>query len=573
MSFRFLFILISVIAILALVGGGIFFWQQGNVKKGLNIDLTVPEEISSGAPFDLLVGIKNESQSILNDAELMIELPEGIAFIGSSPEKIISSKRLGNIGEGSFVQEEFQLIALGGENTVKEIKATVSYMPKALGSRFERSESASFSIVNQSISLDISMPQKVFSGEEFEIEISYKNVGNRDLSDLRLKVLYPPSFTFISSSLKPDFGNNVWNLGDLRSNSEGKITVKGQLIGSDDSFFETKLVLEARFLGRSYTISEKTSSIAIAASPLSLKIVLNNAENSVAYTNQELDYVLNFTNNTDVGLRDVIVSAKLIGEMFDLATLNTNASLRSSNNTLIWNAANTPELAILQPKSSGSVGFRVKTSSNYPIRRLSDKNFILKVDAAIESPTVPYNVSAQKTIGVAKIETKIGGQIIADAKGFFRDAQSGVINSGPWPLRVGQPTNFTIHWVITNFSTDVKDVKVRAFLGNNVRMIKVVKSNGGTEPKYNERTQEITWDIPGITATKGVLTSPIEAVFQIEATPSIAQAGTSIVLMQDTSIEAIDDFTGENLRNRDSAVTSSSLDDPTVKTGEGTVLP
>ncbi|HEY4475686.1 MAG TPA: hypothetical protein VJB92_03120 [Candidatus Paceibacterota bacterium] len=569
--FKKLAIAFFIIVAVGAIGAGFYLWSQSGAVRGLEITLGVPSEIRSGSPFDFSVSVTNRSSNVLKEAELIIELPEDVIAIDSPGRKTLLTKTLGNLGPGSFTEEAFELLALGGENTVKELMATVRYLPGSLGSQFERSEKIAFSVGEPSVSLDLSMPQKVFSGEEFEIAVSYGNISDRDFDDLRLKITYPPSFIFKSSSLKPDFGNNVWDLGALRSSSEGKFTIKGELRGPDESFFELAAVLDASFFGRSYTITRKTASIAIASSPLSLEIKLNDTQDFIAHAGSDLNYTLNFKNNTDIGLRDVIVKAKLTGEMFDVGTLRTNASLQSTENQLIWNAGNTPLLSILSPGSSGSVNFSVRAKANYPIRRLSDRNFVLKVEAEIESPTVPQSVTAERTLGIARLETKVGGAVAIDAQGFFRDAASGILNKGPWPLKVGQPTNFTIHWLVRNYSTDVNNLTIKAFLGNNVRLTGVIKSNGGIEPLYNERTQEVVWSLGKISATKGVLTNPLEAVFQVEATPSVNQVGGPIVLIRETAAEATDEFTNETLTARDTDVTTTSLDDATVKQSEGIV--
>lgn len=544
--------------------------KQFRGNKSLLVSLTVDSPVSLGKPFELGVTVSNESQNILKDTELIVELPEDIAFLGSSPEKKIASKTIGNLGTGGLSEESFRLLALGGESSIKKIKVTVSYLPESLGSRFEVSRDIDFSVVGSSIDMDLSMPQKVFSGEEFETIVTYKNISDADFEGLRLKINYPPLFKFKSASLTPEFGNNLWELGDLRSNSEGKITIKGELLGQDDSFFEFRSILETNLLGRVYTVASKTASVAIAPSPLSLAIELNDEEDFIAHVSDDLRYSLTFMNNTDVALKDVIIKAKLIGQMFDLPSLNTNAAFRSVDNTLVWNFSNTPELGVIPSGASGEVNFNLKVKDNYPITRLSDKNFTLKVEAEIESPTVPAGVAAARTIGIAKIENKVGGQIKIDAQGFFRDASSGILNRGPWPLKVGERTNLTIHWLVSNYGTDVRDAEVKAFLGPNVRFTGVVKGNTNSEPTYNARTQEIIWKLDSIPATKGIITAPFETIFQIEVTSSITDLNSQVTLINDTSIKATDQFTEEILQAEDNEVTSGNLDDPTVA-GQGAV--
>ncbi len=571
MSFKKVFLTIAVLVALSLVGVGAFLLLQSGNIKGLSLNLVAPQEVKVGVPFDLRVEIGNDSNNILKEAELTIELPAGIAFVGSPEEKNFDTKQLGTLGAGSVADETFTLIAVKGENSVAEVKATVSYLPANLGSRFEKHGNASVAITSSAINLDFTLPEKVFAGEDFNIELPYKNVGGTDLNNLELTLTYPPAYAFRDSSLKATTGNNVWDLGDLRSGSDGKLIVKGALIGAEGSFFEIKAELSARYNNRSYVIAEKSASIAIATSPLSLTVKLGGSAVSV-HPGDDLSYQLQYVNNTDVALRDVVVTAKLAGEMFDFVTLATSASFRQNDRTLVWNGGNASTLSLIPPGGSGTVDFRIKAKAVYPLKKLSDKNFILKVDASIESPTLPPNVSSSRTIGVGRLETKVGGAIQVDARGFFRDAGSAILNKGPWPPKVEQATQFTIHWVLTNYATDAKNVVLKAFLGNNVRATGIIRSNISAAPVYNDRTSEMRWEIPLVPAGRGVVNAPLEAIFQVELTPASNQVGSAPTLLQETSIEAVDDFTGENLVSKDSPITTGSLDDPTVTPSQGTVI-
>ncbi|OGY63072.1 MAG: hypothetical protein A2745_01455 [Candidatus Harrisonbacteria bacterium RIFCSPHIGHO2_01_FULL_44_13] len=556
---------ILAIVLILLIGLAGFFWFQSRSNQGLDLQINAPDEVLIGVPFDLEINVTNDSGGILKDSKLSLAIPEDVVFVGSAVGKTVEYKTLGNLGVGNLTKESFKLMALGEENSLRQIEATLSYLPTSLGSRFEIVKKIDLEAGQFGLVVDLTAPEKVFSGEDFEIAASYKNVSGIDLSGLILKMEYPPTFNFIESSLEPDAGNNVWNLGDLRRGSEMEFKIKGNLIGPDDSFFDLRASLEANFLGKTYVISGKSANVSISPSPLSLRIFLNEDPDYVAGPGDVLNYSLAYANNTDVALRDVVIEAKLIGEMFDLKTLNTNGITRSGENALVWNASNLPELAVLPVGASGTVNFQTKVANSYPIKRLSDKNFVLKAEAQIESPTVPYFVGARKTVGLAKLETKVAGQIKVDTKVYFRDAASGILNKGPMPLKAGQPTQFTAHWFITNFGTDVSGVEVRAFLEGNVRMIAdKTKSNSGALPVYNERTQEVVWLIDRIPATKGVIGDPLEAIFQIEAMPSANLAGTYMPLIKNSSITATDDFTGLKLSGSDLAATTALPDDPTV---------
>src|SRR3989344_7734110 len=246
--------------------------------RGLDLSLEVPENIMSGVPFELKVNFSNNSGAVLNDARLTLVLPEGAAFLGSPIGKTIDNKNLGNIGAGSLVQEQYNIIILSSENSAREFRAAINYAPASLGARFETSEKISVEPKSSAISLEMTAPEKIMSGEEFELALSYKNVSDTDLSGLKLKLEYPPGFSFSSSSLKPDTENSEWRLGNLLKNSEGKITIKGSLAGNGDDNFEFKAGVYTDIEGESYLISKGSLPITMAVSPFSLKINLNNGE-------------------------------------------------------------------------------------------------------------------------------------------------------------------------------------------------------------------------------------------------------------------------------------------------------
>lgn len=557
------------------VAGGIVVWYvvyQARLARGLEMEIASPQQVLIGVPFDLRVIMSNSSQSPLQDVRLTVNLPDGLAFLGSPPAKNVDFKEAGTIGIGGFSQQTFKLIALNGANTFKQITASASYLSGSLSSRFQKETKRDLAVGGYAITLDIVAPQKIFNGENFETEISYKNVSDIDFGDLRLKIDYPITFTLIKATLPPDVGNNIWLLGGLRKGSENRFKITGNAIGPEGASFDVKVSLESSFLGQTYEISANSAAIAVSSSPLSLKIVLNDDPDFAAGLDTPLNYTLAYANNTDVGLRDVIVQAQLIGEMFDFSFLSTNGIFRSTDNTLTWNASVVPQLGTLAPGQSGSMTFSLKTKKAYPIKRLSDKNFVLKVTAAIESPTVPSFVAAERTFGLSQLEAKVRGQTAVDAKVFFRDAASGIVNKGPFPPKVNQPTQYTAHWQIANYGTDVKEIEVRAFLAGNVRFTGVSNTSTGIPgPTYNERTQEVVWQISRIPATVGVISKPLEAIFQIEAMPSLANLNSFMPLIQETSLKAIDEFTDQNLTWQDSPVTTQLPDDTTVISGQGIV--
>ena len=509
-------ITITVAAGLLALIGFIYFLYQDRSGRGVDIEFSAPEEIILGIPFDLDVNLINSSGSALKEARLFLTLPDGLAFVGSPASKNADFKELKNLADGSLNQQTFRLIATKDENSSKSIGVQLTYLSEALSSRFEKIENFEIQIGDPGLDLKIAVPEKINSSEEFPIEIFYKNISEIDFADLKLKLDYPLTFNFIKSSLKPDIGNNVWILGGLRKGSEMKFTINGSLIGPTDAVFDLKAVIESNLLGQNYPIVAETAALTLTSSPLSLSISLNGDPDYSAKSGEDLNYSINYSNNTDKTFNNVVIKAQLIGAMYDLNSLSAQGSFRSSDNTIIWDASNRPDLSSFEAGASGSVNFKLKVKNDYPIKRLSDKNFILKLAGRIESG---------KSVGLSSLETKVSGKVEIDVKGYFRDAASGILNDGPLPPKVGQATNFTIHLVLKNFGSDIKNLEVRTRLADNVKFVSLAKNNSDSSPIYDESRNEIVWNIAKMPANLGVLSGPLEAIAQVEAKPVVDDVG------------------------------------------------
>lgn len=542
-------------------------------KRSLGLELNAPGEVLIGVPFDLRVEMSNRSGKTLKDASLMVTLPEGAVFVGSGEDKLIAKKDLGDLGEGSLVSETYQVVFLKGRDSRKNLQATVSYLPANLGSRFESSEEREVTIRDAGVAVELVGPPSVLNSEEFELDVVYRNVSEADFAGLELKLEYPANFSFLSATLSPDKGKDTWFLGDLRKGSEGTFSIRGSVIGTPESSVEFKTNLKTALGGRQYDLEIKPFQLTIAPSPLSLAINLNDKTDYIVKPGDSLNYVISYVNNTDTALRAVTVRAQLVGEMFDFSNLNTDAIFRSADNTLIWNSQNNPALAMLSSNSAGFVKFSVKAKEQYPIRRFGDKNFVLRLNVEIESPTVPASLAAAKTFNLAKLESKVSGNIKIGSRAYFRDAASGIINKGAMPPRVNQPTDFTVHWLLENFASDVSNLEVRAALPAGVKFTGVAKSSFGPQPFYDEKNNEAVWQLDKISANKGVLDQPVEAVFQIEAVPAESYAGKYFPILGETTVKALDNFTNEEIVRTAAPLTTALPDDATVGAQGGVVQP
>ncbi len=536
--------------------------EQGEVK----LSVSAPSAVKIGEPFAAEVSFMNEGAASAKDARISLSLPEHISLVGSPAEVRFAEYDIGELGPQGLGKQSFTLIATGGTQTVKHVEVKVSYVGGPNGrTQFEALGGFDLEIGQPAITLSFETPENVFSGQNFDVVLTYENASPADFDRVRLALDFPPVFQFTKSDPKPSQSNNRWELGTLRRGEKKQVVISGAVIGAAETYFRIPAKLSAEFSGRSYTVAEQEVTTGISTSPLALSIEVNREQlGYVARAGEFLDYAFVYKNNSPIVLENLTVTAVMTGEMYDFKSAATSGFFNSLTNTFTWNAANTPGLAQIRPGGSGFVNLRVSLKGDFPISRLSDKNYTLKVRAQIESPTVPEQTGATKTISVATLENKVQGKLTVDASAYYRDADANVVNSGVFPPRVNQATQYTVHWKLRNYSTDVSNVKVSAFLLSNTRFIRVVKSTAGTQPRFNAASNEVRWDIANLAATKGALGDPIEVVFQIENVPALNQVGQSVPLISETVVEADDNFVERKLRSTDRELDTNLPDDQSL---------
>jgi uncharacterized repeat protein (TIGR01451 family) len=559
--------LLSGIVFFLLIGAGaIYFFLRPSYGPNVSISFTKPSQILVGDPFILTVSFSNYSSNILKNATLALTLPNNVSFAGQSPSQRVMDQTVGDLGPGSVNNQDFNLIVTGDPNTVKHIDTTLTYSTDASSkTQFQTVGGVDLIIGGSAIALNLNTPQTIFSGQNFQGVITYTNNTNHSFNNVELSLDYPPVFSFAESTMAPDSqANDSWSLGTIPAAGTGTITLTGNIVGPPNAIYPLNAMLTGNVMGDTYTLTQQSANLAVGSSPLSLAITLNNASDSVVNAGDSLHYTITYTNNSNVTFQNVVLKTTLVGSMFDFSSLQSNGSFNSIMNTVTWNPANTPAFLNLASGQSGSVNMTLGAKQSFPIRLPSDKNYTLKLNAQISSPTVPPGTAASSTVSTLSVVNNMGGAITLSEKGFWRDAPSGILNSGPYPPKVNQATEYTIHWDITNYSTDADNVTVSATLQSGTTCTGVIKSNVSTSPICNAGTGQITWTIPVVPATTGVIGPPAEAIIQVTNTPAINQVGQTLTLLGPAMLQATDGFTNETLTASGPAITTALPDDTTI---------
>ena len=232
---------------------------------------------------------------------------------------------------------------------------------------------------------------------------------------------------------------------------------------------------------------------------------------------------------------------KLEGDLFDFQTIKAPlADFQSGDNSLVFDWRKNSKLQFLDAQEEGKVEFWVDLEDDWFIINADQKNPILKNKIFLGQ--------AQK-----EFTTKISSKLTIDQKGYYSDEVFG--NSGPNPPQVGQQTTYTIIWQAKNYYNDVKGVRVKATLGNNVRLTGRIFPEG-SRLTFDSNSHEVVWELDDLEAGKGILSPAPSVAFQIALTP---QAGGNANLVGTAKITGADEFTGFSANGEASVIGAAEI--------------
>jgi hypothetical protein len=112
-------------------------------------------------------------------------------------------------------------------------------------------------------------------------------------------------------------------------------------------------------------------------------------------------------------------------------------------------------------------------------------------------------------------------------------------NTGPIPPKVDSESSYTAMITLTNSFNEVKEAVVTTTLPN------YVKWSGQWSPSdarvsYNPDKKEFTWNVGTIASGAGFTTSPVVLYFKVSFVPSVSQANSTPIMINNQKVLAKD---------------------------------
>lgn len=562
---------------LLLVAVGAIIWGRNSFSKSkVELGIEISKDVASGKEVTVTVNYINKNRVNLYDANLIIYYPAG-TFSSDGEEVFREQRLLGTILRKSEGKEEFKIRFIGEKEDIKNLTTKLNYQPQNINSRFENETSLRAEINEVLIKINIEGAEKIISGQEISYLVECENKTKEGLSDLEIRLTYSDDFELEEAEPKPeDEIDNIWRVDSLGPGEKKEIKLRGTMVGNEGEGKVLGVLIGKKKNGVFLQYSKSEFITKISPSPLLLMLKIKGITDECNVNpGKRLEYNLEFRNNTDVALEELILKAYLSNSVFDFKTiaLGNVGSFDSRENVVTWGGGEVAKLNLLEPNESGEISFSIQLKQSMPVFSLNDKNFRATLRGELETLTVPTELSVSELKIENRVTCKINSQLGLNSKIYYYEPNQSIINIGPIPPKVDKLTTYTVHWQITNSSNDLQSVKVSTVLPQGINWSDYyINGVSGTELFYNERTKEIVWDVGDVPAGTGTIRPLYELIFQIGLRPSINQVNQMPTLLYKSSIEGKDTFTSEILQDFTQEKTTFLRDDPKIEANQARVV-
>lgn len=546
--------------------GYLFLNRSSFSASSVSFSIEGPETFMAQEKVEFDIKIKNESKFNLHNTLVYVALPEFLSFEGGGEgERRIDFEEIKAGGEAS------KKISVFSTATEREgsIRARAEYTPGNLSGIYESSANIKILIASLPLTVIFDIPQKAVNGQQ--LRGTFHFVAEKELESLPLaaRVILPEDFTLRDAEPKPQ-DTTTWIFDKVEPKKSYAVEFEGVIRGDESEVKNFDLLFgglsEGGVFAEQYKVSRE---VLISSAPLEFSQTVNGALEYIASPGEKLNFKIDYKNKSGVDIEDASITAKLEGDTFDFATLDTGLGYFNSNTkTIIWNKNFTSALSRLEKGVSGSVEFSVSLKASLIPKNYKDKNILLKSYATVDSSNLPLALKglSLRAERVATIKLRTSADL--SGKAFYYEGPFS--NSGPIPAKVGGKTTYTISWQIKNSFNEVSDTRVEAPLARHVVF------EGKTYPfanklSYNSEAHSVVWDIGGLSWGVGYI-FPVESVaFQISLTPAEQMRGQVVELVEQAKVSGQDAFTDEFVESFAPALDTTLPNDVGIREGDGVV--
>lgn len=549
-----LFFAVSVAIAVFIFFGGVNMISSNN----LTVDVIAPTSVSSGEELSIGLSIVNGNRTDLEETKLFITYPEGAMTVGEDEKDIGHEEiNLGVVPKGDSAEHGIRAVLFGEKDSIKTFNFRIEYKVKGSNAVFSKEKTYDVIIGSSPILLDVKYPKEVNSGQDVTLSVEVTSNSTVAIKDLLVKIDYPYGFTYKSSTIKPVRNDSVWSLGDLKNGDKKKFEIVGSLLGQnmeDRSFRISAGNKSGNVYDFDTVLVSNTITLGLRKSFFDLDITAG--DDYIGKIGESIPVYIKWQNTLPDKVVDARMEIVLSGNSIDESKVNVlNGGYYSSvNDTVTWTKNENESLQDISPGDTGEFSLSLNSLPNLIQPKLIKNPHI---DLRISMTGDRTGRDSGEVNSTQNVVIKISSVLNITSK-TLRDSGP-FTNTGLIPPKADKETTYTINWLLTNTTSDIKGTVVRAELPQGVSW------KGETSPStekitYNPDSRIVTWDVGSVSAGSGFSNSPKQVYFKVGLVPSVVQVGTSPNLVSQVDVVSTDSFTEKQLKTNAGAVTTRFVD-------------
>lgn len=528
------------------VGYAYIQFQKGtNVISPEKIDIAVtgPVSVRSGEVSDFYVDITNGNSTELIQSDLVVQFPEGTKDPFDTA-KALNNQRIdvGTVLPGATVRQKVSAVFFGEENVKKNIQYSFEFNIEESTNIFTKDKVVGVFIAGSPVTAKIINVKEVTNNQELSFDVEVTSNSDAIVKNIQLKVEYPFGFRLTESNLKPIANNNTWAIGDIEALGRKIIKIKGSLVGTNNLEKNFRFILgvaDEKTGSMATVLSTQDQKVSIQKPFVATSLTINGTDSGakVATYEEGLQGNIVFRNDLKIPLTDVVVEMRLNGLLIDRTSVKADKGFyRSSDDTLFWDKAQSPDLTLINPGETREVSFNMdvvdRRDDLVKVFRRAASSLTITVKAKrLNENRVPEEIT-YGTSREIRLRTDLALTSYLEHVG------------GPLPAKVNDETVYRYTGRITNTANAVKNTIFVAKLPPNAVWKNAYSANlPATGVKYDTGKREITFQLGEIPAGVGIDTASVDFHFDFGFTPTLTQAGTAPQVVIAPKIAGVDTFT------------------------------
>lgn len=553
--------LLAASLVLCLGAGGYLYWNirtsKNNVdSKKIELNLTSSPLIEGGKEERLFVVVSNKNEIPLENAKLIFTYEKGV--VESGEERLVKvEKDIGRLLPQDVKQQEFNYIVYGGENEKRSLSVQLVYYVQGAGSPFTKDAAVAIALKSPPVLAFLEGENTLTPNDEAVLQLRVKNNSPTTTPRLIAKVVFPPQFKFLSSSVSPLQDTTVWLFDGLKEGEERSIEIRGSVTGSSGEKLSVRVMLGTPSQGNTtvepvFSVATKDFSIAEPGLLLSMRAVTDRGETDLLRYGDRVRMEFVYENTGSTTLSNTELQLTFSGAALSVepstVIVEDGGYYDSTKHTIIWNAGATKDLENLAPKTKRSVWF------SFVAPRSADSTMVTFNTAGSSENKVNGRGARVEYTGLFKLQGSIS--VLAQtlhSTGIWK-------NSGPLPPVANQSTSYTLALTASSQS-DAKDFRVTFRLPAYVTW----KGTSTSTVSYDSRVREVTWYLSTLNANT-VATSSV----QVEVRPSLSHVSTEPAITSGLVVSGTLIESSSKVSDTLNPLTTKRAD-PGAKEGNGTV--